>query len=79
MESGSNYQFKGGVICKKKGLFAISVDNLLSIGLRGKNCTNAGFNMTVTNTEKQIALYQNTLNITLDPESVKKIYGFLVE
>ncbi|WP_298392143.1 hypothetical protein, partial [Hydrotalea sp.] len=71
IESSSSYQFKGGIICKKKGLFGISVDNLRSRGIRGKNCTNAGFNMNVTNSNKYILPYQNALGIILDAESLK--------
>jgi hypothetical protein len=78
-ELNSSYQFKGGIICNKKGLYGISVDNLLSNGIRGKNCTNAGFRITVTNSDKHILLYQNALGIVLDAESIKKIYCFKVQ
>ena len=78
-EFSTGYQFRGGLICKKKGLYGISVDNLNSNGIRGKNCTNAGFNMTVTNPDKHIYLYQNALGIVLDNESIKKIYCFRVQ
>jgi hypothetical protein len=79
IESSSSYQFKGGIICKKKGLYGIAVDNLISMGIRGKNCTNAGFNMNVTNSNKHTFLYQNALGIILDTESEKKIYCFRVQ
>lgn len=78
IELNSSYQFKGGIICNRKGLYVISVDNLMSRGIRGKNCTNAGFNMTVTNSDKHILLYKNALSIILDAESLKKIYCFRV-
>ena len=74
-----NYSFRGGIICKKKGVYAISVDNLISPGLRGVNCTNASFNMIVTNSNKQINLYQSILGITLDQYSIEKIYCFRVQ
>lgn len=79
IESSSSYQFKGGIICNKKGLFAISVDNLYSRGIKGKNCTNAGFTMNVINSDKHIIPYQNALDIILDSESLKKIYCFKVQ
>lgn len=75
----TNYTFSGGIICKKKGVYAISVDDLISRGLKGKNCTNAGFNMTVTNSNKHINLYQSILGITLDQYSIDRIYCFRVE
>lgn len=75
----TNYNFRGGIICKKRGVYAISVDNLVSRGLRGENCTNASFNMTVTNSNKHINLYQSILGITLDQYSIDKIYCFRVQ
>jgi hypothetical protein len=75
----SNYNFKGGIICKKKGVYAISVDNLISQGLSGKNCTNANFNMLVLNTNKHINLYESILGIVLDQYSIDRIYCFKVQ
>lgn len=57
MENSSTYQFKGAIVCKKKGIYGFSVSSLESRGLRGKNCTKAGFNMFVTNTDKHLFLY----------------------
>ncbi len=74
-----NYTFRGGIICKKKGVYAISVDDLISRGLKGKNCTNAVFNMTVINSNKHIDLYQSILGITLDQYGIDRIYCFRVQ
>lgn len=74
-----NYNFKGAIICKKKGVYAISVDNLISRGIRGQNCTNASFNMTVINNNKHINLYQSALGVVLDQNSIDKIYCFRVQ
>ena len=63
---------------KTKGLFYIGVTNLGSQGLVGKDCTNAGFSMTVTNTNKNINLFQYALNYTPDAMLQKSIYCFRV-
>ena len=79
LETNSSYIFHGAIVCKKKGLYAISVDNLMSRGIQGENCTNASFAMTVTNTEKNLQWYENALNITLPQSSIDKMYCFKVE
>jgi hypothetical protein len=79
-ESSSSYQFKGAIICKRKGIYGFGVADLLSQGLRGKNCTNAGFNMTVTNTDKHLHLHQYALNINPnDAYLQQKGYDFRVQ
>ena len=75
----SDYQFRGGIICKRAGVYAISVDDLISQGLNGQNCTNATFNMLVTNTDKHTNIYESILGITLDQYSVDRIYCFKVQ
>ena len=55
-ESTSVYEFKCAIVCRKKGLYGLGVVNLISMGIRGKNCTNAGFKMTVTNSDKHLTL-----------------------
>ena len=77
-ESLSNYQFKGALICKKKGIYGIGIQNLLSRGLRGKNCTNATFNMSLVNTLKNLSIWENALNITIDSDGRQKGYAFRV-
>lgn len=79
IETNSSYLFHGAVVCKKKGLYALSVGNLMSRGIRGKNCTNAGFSMTVTNSEKNLLWYENALNISLSQYSIDRMYCFRVE
>jgi hypothetical protein len=73
------YQFKVGVILKNKGIFQLAVSDLSSNGLRGKDCTNAGFNMTVTNTNKNLNLFQYALGYTPDALLQKSIYCFRVQ
>ena len=79
-ELATLYQFRGAVICKKKGIYGIGVDNLNSKGLRGKNCTNAGFNMTITNTDKHLYLHQYALGVNPnDPFLQQHGYDFRVQ
>ena len=75
----SNYSFKIGIICKQKGLFALGVSDLGSNGLNGQNCTNATFDMTVTNSNKNINLFQYALGYLPDALAQKTIYCFRVQ
>jgi hypothetical protein len=75
----TNYDFKLRLVCKKKGVFMFSCDNLSSVGLRGKDCTNAGFNMTVTNSDKHFDLFQNSLGTPMDALGAKVSYCFRVQ
>ncbi len=78
-ETPSTYQFRGAIICERKGIYGFSVSDLLSRGLRGKNCTKAGFNMFVTNTEKHLYLYRYALNVDpSDPFLQQHGYAFRV-
>jgi hypothetical protein len=80
IELATHYQFKGAFICKKKGIYGFGVDNLSSNGLRGKNCTNAGFNMTVTNSDKHLYFHQYALNVNPnDAYLQQKGYDFRVQ
>lgn len=79
-ELNSSYQFRGAVICKKKGIYAIYISNLLSKGLMGKNCTNAGFSNTLTNSNKNLNLFQYAIG--RPPASqyeIDRIYCFRVQ
>jgi hypothetical protein len=79
-EAQGFYEFKGGFICKKKGIYGIGVSDLLSNGIVGAQCKNANFNMTVTNTDKHLFLNQYALNVNPnDPELVKRGYAFRVQ
>ena len=77
-EKATNYEFKAGIVCQKRGIYMISFADLLCPGLRRINCTKGTFTITITNTNKHVSLYQNALGITLDAESLKKIYCFRV-
>ncbi len=78
-ETFDKYELKVGLICKQKGIYGFSVSDLKSPGIRGKNCTNAGFNMTVTNSDKHILLYQYALGFLPDADGLKRIYSFRVQ
>jgi len=79
-ETSTTYQFKGAIICKRKGIYGFSVSDLLSPGLKGKNCTKAGFSMSVTNTDKHLYLHQYALNVNPnDPFLKQHGYDFRVQ
>ncbi len=61
-ESNTNYQFTLKVVLKSKGIYAFYISNLLSRGINGKNCTNAGFTNTLTNANKNLNLFQYAMN-----------------
>jgi hypothetical protein len=79
-ETATNYQFKGAVVFLKKGIYMFSVDNCISAGLNGKNCTKASFNMTITNTDKHLHLHQYALGVNPnDPFLQQHGYDFRVQ
>jgi hypothetical protein len=75
----NTYDFKIGIVVNQKGLYFMSVLNLSSQGLQGKNCTNAGFNMTVTNSDKHLNLFEYALNYYPDALLQKGTYCFRVQ
>jgi hypothetical protein len=75
----NTYQLKIGVILKTKGIFQLAISDPYSNGLRGKNCTNAGFNMTVINSNKNLNLFQYALGYAPDALLQKSIYCFRVQ
>jgi len=75
----ANYIFNAGVVLKQKGLYQLAVTDLSSRGIVGKNCTNAGFGMTVTNTDKHLNLFQYALGYAPDALLQKSIYCFRVQ
>ncbi len=79
VEQPSIYNAKFGLKLKSKGIFYIGVTNLASKGIQGKNCTNAGFDMTVTNSNKNFNLFQYALGYTPDALLQKTIYCFRVQ
>jgi len=73
------YLFKVGFKLKKKGIYLLYVSNCGSAGLRGKNCTKAGFAMSVTNSDKHYSLYQYALQQQPDEIQRKVMYCFRVQ
>lgn len=78
-ENSTIYSFRCGIVCKQKGIFMFNVSDLKSPGLMGKNCTNAGFGMTVTNSDKHFSLYQYALGIAPESGTIQNGYCFRVE
>lgn len=78
-ETTSNYEFRGAIICRKKGVYGIGLADNISNGLRGKNCTKAAFSMIVTNNEKHFNLYQYALGFPPDADAIKRGYCFRVQ
>ena len=79
-ELSTTYSLKIKLVPKQKGLFAFYISNLTSNGLRGKNCTNAGFVNTLTNTNKNLNLFQYAMQ--RPPASqyeIDRIYCFRVQ
>ncbi len=79
-ETSSNYHFSLKVVLKSKGIFAFYISDLLSRGINGKNCTKAGFTNTLTNTNKNLNLFQYAMN--RPPASqfeIDRIYCFRVQ
>ncbi len=79
-EQPLNYSLRIKIVPQQKGLFAFYIPNLSSGGLKGKNCTNAGFSNTLTNTNKNINLFQYALG--RPPASqfeIDRIYCFRVQ
>ncbi len=78
-ELNNNFEIILAVICKKKGIYQLAITDLGSQGIRGQNCTNAGFNMTVTNSNKNLNLFQYALGYPADALHIKNIYCFRVK
>ena len=78
-EQANNFFLKIGIIAKEKGIFALYISNGGSEGIIGKNCTNAAFDMTVTNSDKHVGLFQFAMQQTPDVEQQRKIYCFRVQ
>lgn len=79
LENSDNYELKASVKLLSKGVFYFVVTDLGSQGIRGQNCTNAGFNMTVINANKNLHLFQNALGYSPDAILAKNIYCFRVQ
>jgi hypothetical protein len=80
IELTNNYSFVLKVVAKAKGIYAFFISNLISQGIIGKNCTNASFANTLTNTNKNVNLFQYAMN--RPPASqfeIDRIYCFRVQ
>jgi hypothetical protein len=79
-ELNEYYAFQLDVVPKQKGIYAIYISNLLSNGLRGKDCTKASFSNTLNNSNKNIHLFEYAMN--RPPASqyeIERIYCFRVQ
>lgn len=74
----TDYQFKIGIVVNQKGIYSLGFNDLSSQGLRGKDCTNAKFNMTVTNPNKHLDLFLYAIGYASDAYLAQHIYCFRV-
>lgn len=78
-ENDNNYEFKAAIILLERGMYVFSIPDLGSQGLRGKNCTNANFGITVANSNKNLNLFYNAIGYFPDALFTKGSYCFRVE
>ena len=79
-ELANNYSFNCKIVAKAKGIYAFFLSDLSCSGLRGKNCTNAGFTNTLTNTNKHINLFEYAMGRPLASQyEIDRIYCFRVQ
>jgi hypothetical protein len=79
-ELNGTYSFQLKVIPKDKGIFTFFISDLSSRGIRGKNCTNAGFSNTLVNTNKNIHLFEHAMGRSPASQyETERIYCFRVE
>jgi len=79
-EVQNKYIFKLGVIAKKKGLFAIGIDNAASGFRKNDNCTKATFHIKLKDTDNQIGFYtQNRPGYTPSGLDLTNLYCFKVK
>jgi len=78
-ENLNSYELNIGILLMNKGIFSVVLTDLSSQGLRGQDCTNAGFNMTVTNSNKNLHLFQYALGYAPDAMLAKNIFCFRVQ
>jgi hypothetical protein len=57
IENVSGYTLRLRVVPKQKGLFVFFVSDFSSQGIKGKNCSNASFQNTISNGNKNITLF----------------------
>lgn len=78
-ELSSTYDLRAGIVAREKGIFLLYVSDCFSNGIAGKNCTRAGFTMTVTNSDKHYSLYQYAMTQLPDEIQKKTMYCFRVQ
>ncbi len=80
-ENLTEYQIKVKIVIKRKGNYIFGVSDLGSQGLNGQNCTNAGFNMIVSNMNKHFSILTNANipGVNLDIVRVNHNYCFRVQ
>ena len=80
-ENNNKYKFEVLMILKKKGRYTFGLADGGAIGIRGKNCTNADFAMTISNPNKNLQIFTNTnLSSTpLDQYTIDHNYFFRVQ
>ena len=68
------------LIAKTKGNYVIGVSDLSSQGIKNKDCTNAGFSMLVTNSNKHFDILANANipGVTIDAQRMATNYCFRV-
>lgn len=85
--TGISYDYQAGVDSFKvtiaikllsKGLYYFAVNDLSSRGIRGQNCTNAGFTMSIVNSNKNLHLFENGMGRTPDALLSQGIFCFSV-
>lgn len=79
-EVPSSYNLIVSITAKEKGIYAIFISDLLSRGISGENCTKANFVNTLTNTNKNVNLFQHAIG--RPPASqyeIDRIYCFRVQ
>jgi hypothetical protein len=61
-----------------KGVYYFAVNDLSSRGIRGQNCTNAGFSMSIVNSNKNLHLFENGMGRAADALLSRGIFCFRV-
>ncbi len=79
MEYPTTYLFLGKIICRKKGVYGLGVTDLYAQGIKGKDCTNAGFVMNVMNVNKHFYIYQNVFGFPPEQYTMQRGYVFRVQ
>lgn len=80
-ETSTDYQLKTLIILLKKGNYQIGATDFGSSGIRGQDCTNAGFNNQITNVNKHLDILSNAAipGVVLDQYLTDHIYCFRVQ